>query len=120
MATSDAEERILSSINAAAVVEMTRELVRRPSINPPGDYAAVADCAEQMMREAGLADIQRCTGEPGRPNLIGRLPGAGGGPGFCLSSHMDVVDPGDRSAWRFPPFEARVEDGALWGRGSAD
>lgn len=120
MTAASAEESILASVNADSVVGMTRELVRRPSVNPPGDYAAVADYAEAVMREAGLVDITRCIGEPDRPNIIGRLPGAGGGPSFCLSSHMDVVDPGDPSAWRFPPFEARVEDGVLWGRGSAD
>jgi len=116
----DAQERILARVSRDSVVGMTRELVRRPSVNPPGDYAAVADEAERLMREVGLVDIRRSIGEPGRPNIVGRLPGAGGGPAFCLSSHMDVVDPGDLSAWKYPPFEARVEDGVLWGRGTAD
>lgn len=120
MGVGSAGERILSCVSGSSVIQMTRELVRRPSVNPPGDYAAVADYAESLMRGAGLVDIERCTGEAGRPNVIGRLPGEGGGPAFCLSSHMDVVDPGDLSAWRFPPFEARVEEGMLWGRGSAD
>ena len=116
----DAQERILARVSRDSVVGMTRELVRRPSVNPPGDYAAVADEAERLMREVGLVDIRRSIGEPGRPNIVGRLPGAGGGPAFCLSSHMDVVDPGDLSAWKYPPFEARVEEGILWGRGTAD
>ncbi len=114
-----AEERILSCVDEKAVLEMTQELMRRPSINPPGDYYAVAEYVEEAMEGMGL-DIERSEGESGRPNVIGLLWGTGRGPPFCLSSHMDVVDPGDTSSWRFPPFEARVEDGVLWGRGSAD
>ena len=119
MPMTSAEDRILACLDEKAVLETTRELVRRPSVNPPGDYGAVAEFVENGMREMGL-DVEISEGAPGRPNVIGLLRGAGNGPAFCLSSHMDVVDPGDGSAWRFPPFEARVEEGALWGRGSAD
>ncbi len=120
MANTTTEERILSCIEEDSVVGFVREMVRRPSINPPGDYDAIADYAESLMRDLGLEDIQRSVGEAGRPNVIGVLRGAGPGPAFCLSSHMDVVDPGDLNAWRFPPFEAVVEEGFVWGRGSAD
>lgn len=34
--------------------------------------------------------------------------------------HVDVVDVGDLSKWRFHPFDARVADGFIWGRGSVD
>lgn len=34
--------------------------------------------------------------------------------------HVDVVDVGDLSKWRFPPFSGRVADGYIWGRGAID
>jgi acetylornithine deacetylase/succinyl-diaminopimelate desuccinylase-like protein len=33
---------------------------------------------------------------------------------------MDTVAEGDTSAWRFPPFDAAIHDGRLFGRGTAD
>ncbi|MBF0624287.1 MAG: succinyl-diaminopimelate desuccinylase [Magnetococcales bacterium] len=41
-------------------------------------------------------------------------------PNFCFAGHSDVVGPGDASLWRSPPFDARVADGELVGRGICD
>src|SRR5699024_5231310 len=61
---------------------------------------------------------------PGRPNLICDWQGGGFDPErhktLMLEGHTDVVTEGDPSAWRHPPFAAVVEDGRLYGRGSAD
>jgi putative selenium metabolism hydrolase len=37
-----------------------------------------------------------------------------------LSCHLDAVDIGDPDGWRIPPFEGRIEDGFLHGRGAMD
>lgn len=39
-----------------------------------------------------------------------------------LAGHLDVVpvDPETRDAWKFPPFEGHIEEGAVWGRGALD
>jgi carboxypeptidase PM20D1 len=34
--------------------------------------------------------------------------------------HQDVVPEGDVSCWQYPPYEAVLADGCIWGRGSAD
>ncbi len=41
---------------------------------------------------------------------------------ILLASHMDVVpvDPSSRDEWKYPPFEGRVAEGYLWGRGTLD
>lgn len=42
------------------------------------------------------------------------------GPVFCFAGHTDVVPTGDLSQWHNPPFEPRLLDGYLHGRGAAD
>jgi carboxypeptidase PM20D1 len=41
---------------------------------------------------------------------------------ILLMSHLDVVpvEPGTESSWTHPPFEGRIADGYLWGRGAID
>lgn len=41
-------------------------------------------------------------------------------PLFVFAGHTDVVPPGPLSEWKFPPFEATVNKGDLYGRGAAD
>src|SRR3990170_80685 len=74
------ETRGLDTIDAADVVEMARQLIRRPSVNPPGDYAAVAAYVMDVFKEMGLA-IRVVEGARGRPNIVGLLQGTGGGAG---------------------------------------
>ncbi len=56
----------------------------------------------------------------GRPQMIARVAGDGGGKSMLLNGHIDVVPAEPRAAWRRDPFEAHVEDGRLYGRGSCD
>jgi acetylornithine deacetylase len=56
----------------------------------------------------------------GRPQLVARFPGAGGGRTLLLNGHIDVVDVEPRAAWSVDPFAAVVRDGAVWGRGACD
>jgi acetylornithine deacetylase len=56
----------------------------------------------------------------GRPQLVARLSGAGGGPSLLLNGHIDVVSAEPRAAWSSDPFAAEVRDGAVFGRGACD
>ena len=57
----------------------------------------------------------------GRPQLVGRFRGSGGGRTLLLNGHVDVVDVEPRADWTQPdPFAAVVRDGRLYGRGSCD
>ena len=42
------------------------------------------------------------------------------GPHFCFAGHTDVVPPGDETLWSYPPFDAVVENGNIYGRGASD
>ncbi len=52
-------------------------------------------------------------------NVIGILRGEGNGK-IVFEGHMDVVPPGDLEQWRYPPFEPKIVDGRIYGRGASD
>lgn len=56
---------------------------------------------------------------PLRPNLIARLPGQGKAPPLLLYEHVDVITT-EKQQWEYPPFEGRIQDGFVWGRGALD
>jgi succinyl-diaminopimelate desuccinylase len=109
-----------------ALVELTRELVRFPTINPPGEgYRACARHLGNRLTRGGFeVDYVRAEGAVGdserypRINVIGRAEGWRPGPCVHFNGHIDVVEPGH--GWTVDPFAGVVEDGRLYGRGSCD
>ena len=122
------DERIIraaeSVINEA--VEFTREMVRIPTVNPPGDfYEDGARCIGKWLQGAGFtADyiaaegMAEHTAKHPRVNVIGRRDGARAGKTLHLNGHFDVVPPG--AGWTKDPFGAEVADGKIYGRGTCD
>jgi len=53
-------------------------------------------------------------------NVFGTLKGTGGGSSVTLNCHMDVVESGDESRWRYPPYSGTIAEGRIWGRGASD
>ncbi|MFN8632016.1 MAG: M20/M25/M40 family metallo-hydrolase [Chloroflexota bacterium] len=104
------------------LVELLRDIIRIPSINPPnppGPETKVAEHLAARLRAEGLQP-EIVEPVPGRGTVHVRLRGDGtGGDPFLLLSHLDVV-PVDPAGWRFPPFDAVIADGYLWGRGAVD
>ena len=98
-------------------VELLQELLRFDTTNPPGNEAACIAFLQRQLEEAGL-ETQVFEQAPGRPNLVSRLRG-GDAPPLLLYGHVDVVTTAGQ-AWTHPPFEGRVEDGYVWGRGALD
>ena len=100
------------------VVELTSELIRADTTNPPGNETLGVEVLEAYLTRNGVPS-ERVARDPQRANLIARVPGRGTGPSLALAGHTDVVyaDPGD---WTVPPFSGEVRDGHLWGRGALD
>ena len=115
-------ERVRSYLDArdGEVLELTRELIRTPSPNPPGDERAVADLVTERLRELGIDEITRVGAEETRPNLLARVRGVAPGPTLVLSGHLDTKPAGDMDAWETDPWDPVLRDGDLVGLGSGD
>jgi succinyl-diaminopimelate desuccinylase len=108
----------LDQLSGEEVVKLTQELIRIPSVNPPGGEEAVARHLAKVLEAEGISSELQWV-EPGRPNLIARL-GSGEGPHLVFNGHMDVVGAGERSNWTVEPFAGEIRDGRIIGRGSCD
>jgi succinyl-diaminopimelate desuccinylase len=107
-----------------ALVELTRALVRIPTLNPPGlRYRDACELLAGRLR-GWRGELLRAEGAPGdsdrhpRWNLVARREGARPGPCVHFNGHHDVVAVGE--GWTREPWAGEVEDGRLYGRGACD
>ncbi|WP_439579613.1 M20/M25/M40 family metallo-hydrolase [Elioraea sp.] len=101
-------------------VRFFQNLVRIATPNPPGETRAAARFLGAFLDRHGLA-YQTIDPQPEWPNLVADL--ALGGPGrhLVLNGHIDVFPAGEDARWRHgSPWSGAIEDGRLYGRGSAD
>ena len=56
----------------------------------------------------------------GRPQLLARFAGTGGGRTLLLNGHIDVVSVEPREDWTTDPFGGEVRGAAVYGRGACD
>jgi succinyl-diaminopimelate desuccinylase len=95
-------------------VELTRELIRKPSVTPAD--AGAMDVVERTLAALGFACRRMRFGEI--ENLYARY--GTQRPNLCFAGHTDVVPVGDVAAWSKDAFSADVVDGVLIGRGAVD
>ena len=124
----DLVEKLMLEIEARRddLVELTQELIRIPTLNPPGEnYREICDFLDRRLVRHGFhTELVRAEGAPGdsdkypRWNIVARKEGAG--PGDCVhfNSHIDVVEVG--RGWTTDPFGGEVKDGKVYGRGACD
>src|SRR5258705_1293064 len=120
-------DRVVLEVDRAVdeIVQFTADLVRIPTINPPGDeYEACARFIGDHLRRHDF-DVEYIVAD-GRPehtarhprvNVVGSRRG-GNGPVVHLNGHIDVVPPG--GGWTLEPFGGLVRDGKIFGRGVCD
>ena len=112
--------------------ELALDLVRTPSVT--GDEDAAQETLAARFRDWGL-DVDLWPVEPSltahraycddglpveRQNLVARWGEPRETAALILNGHIDVVPPGERERWDADPFDARIHQDVLHGRGSCD
>ncbi len=134
--SSATRQKILETIenNQEASIEFLQQMIAIPSVT--GDEAAiqafVADYTKRIgldvdMWETDWDELKKhpgyrpvAMGYEGRPNIVATLKGTGGGRSLLLNGHTDVIPVGNGEGWSDNPWSAKIENGRIYGRGSAD
>ena len=108
-------------IDTAFVTQTLQQMVQIDSVNPGlvaggAGEGAVAGWLYQMCETLGF-EVHFQQTAPGRPNVIARWAGSGGGKSLLLTGHTDVVSVENMDG---DPFDGRIEGGRLYGRGAYD
>ena len=97
-------------------VQLAQKLIRCPSVTP--EEAGTLDLLENELKRFTCTRLIFGEGNDRVDNLYAEF---GDGPAhFAFAGHVDVVPVGRLTDWRFSPFQAEIQDGFLYGRGSAD
>jgi len=120
-------DRVIAEVDRAVdeIVQYTTDLVRIPTVNPPGEV--YADCAHFIGADLARRGFEveyieaegrvEHTHRHPRLNVVGSRRG-GSGPVVHLNGHFDVVPAG--GGWTVDPFGGLVRDGRIYGRGVCD
>jgi acetylornithine deacetylase/succinyl-diaminopimelate desuccinylase family protein len=95
-------------------IELTRELIRINSENPPGNEREIAKFIKDFLEDLKIS-TELIEFEPNRFNAVASI---GSGKGLMLNGHMDTVPAGGN--WKYNPFEGKIVNGKIYGRGASD
>src|SRR4051812_8346553 len=105
-------------------IPLLKEMVAIPSVNPMGRDLVGDEYYETRLSNylAGYLQrenlpFERVEVAPGRTNILARCDSPGSNVTVLLDAHQDTV-PVDGMV--IPPYEPRIENGKLYGRGSCD
>jgi acetylornithine deacetylase len=120
--------------NEGKAVKLLQKLVQERSVQ--GNESSAQAIVIEKCRELGLEidiwepEVKEMKTHPNfvsvrddfsdSPNVVAVLKGTGGGRSIILNGHIDVVPEGDLPQWDHDPFEGKVENGKVFGRGTTD
>ncbi|AUT68425.1 MULTISPECIES: M20 family metallopeptidase [Paraburkholderia] len=108
------------AVDTASIVDLLTALVRVPSRGGIDARAPVLECIKAWF-DARDVRTRRLVSADGQPLALHvEIRGAAPGPHYLLNATLDTASFGDESTWTYPPLAAHVENGWLYGRGSAD
>jgi acetylornithine deacetylase/succinyl-diaminopimelate desuccinylase-like protein len=94
------------------------ELVKIPSVNPPGNETEVAEYIKAVLAAEGI-ESELYALDPARANLVARHEGNGSKRPILIMGHTDVVGV-QPEKWYADPFSGIRKDGYIYGRGTLD
>lgn len=101
-------------MSLSPTLELAVDLIRRESVTP--DDAGCQTLIMSRLAPLGFAGEHMRFGDT--DNLWSRK--GTSGPVLAFAGHTDVVPTGPTQNWDNPPFEPRIKEGYLHGRGAAD
>jgi acetylornithine deacetylase/succinyl-diaminopimelate desuccinylase family protein len=114
--------QVLEEIDARRdeFVEFLSQVVSHPTENPPGDTVGLADFVGGWLEGQGM-ETETVEPQPTLKSLLSTFNRERSDQlHFMFNGHLDVFPADDPNLWKIPPFEGRVADGKIHGRGVAD
>ncbi|HKQ23351.1 MAG TPA: M20 family metallopeptidase [Burkholderiales bacterium] len=99
-------------------IELTKQMVRMNTINPPGDEEHCARHLGVLLENAGFK-VTYHTLSSKRASLVATIGGSSEKAPLCFTGHIDTVPLG-AAKWKMDPFAADTDAGKLYGRGTSD
>lgn len=106
------------------------DLIRIPAIGPENGGAGESEKAKklrQILSTIGFDKIESYDAEDDRvpskkrPNIVAYYYGENKAEKLWIISHLDIVPPGEETLWTVTkPYEPKVKDDRIYGRGSED
>lgn len=94
------------------IIQFLRDIVAIPSMN--SQIGPVGERIAEEMRKLGFEEVRFDK----MGNILGRI---GSGPRtIVFDSHIDTVGIGSPEEWEHDPFQGKIENGYLFGRGACD
>jgi acetylornithine deacetylase len=117
-----------------AIIGFLKKLISIPSVT--GNEFNIQKFIEEKFKSMGLEidmwepDREKMENHPAyipvnktyadRPNLVGVYRGKGGGHSLLLNGHVDVIPPDPLEAWQYAPWEGKILNNRIYGRGASD
>jgi len=103
---------------AVDTIELTKQLVRMNTINPPGKEEQCARHLGALLEKSGFK-IKYHELSPQRASLVATIGGSADKAPLCFTGHIDTVPLG-AAQWKMDPFASDTQDGKIYGRGTSD
>jgi acetylornithine deacetylase len=127
------EQRVLDAIDVDGMLGTLGALIAIPSLD--GQETPAQEAVAMEMERCGLTvdtwelDFEELRRHPAFGMEAERTQGMGvagmlganeGGRSLILNGHIDVVPAGELANWHYPPWQATIAGGRVFGRGSVD
>lgn len=111
--------RVKQFVNEEKVEAILKNLIKINSTQPDGNESDVVKYILSIFKDYDI-DYKEIDHGNNRSSLIITIPGKEKESSISFLGHIDTVPVEDYDKWIYPPFEGKVKDGFMYGRGTAD